>query len=290
VAGKEGRQMAVTNQSKQQGGMSMGLGESFRHNEPGTTADRTGILARYKHLRAVGRTLNHKLVRRLSKEVLHEGGRKLGFLKRNTLVFGSEDETAILMDYCIYNVRRQGRNAIEQYLLDSPPAPESDEMICLRAMQRAVYSLFVVESVIRGYGVEVRDIHSNRTIVVVDMGFGSTAQPGVVFASRLLLHEGFSMTGGAALPLGVLPEDQQHSMTRKLAEAAAPDDSGYFDPAPLIRACLSRGCSSHIRYQEPSGRLFAQQRVSDGIRSVGRNDPCPCGSGKKFKNCCIKRT
>lgn len=20
---------------------------------------------------------------------------------------------------------------------------------------------------------------------------------------------------------------------------------------------------------------------------VGRNDPCPCGSGKKFKNCCI---
>ena len=24
-------------------------------------------------------------------------------------------------------------------------------------------------------------------------------------------------------------------------------------------------------------------------RKVGRNDPCPCGSGKKFKNCCINR-
>ncbi len=22
----------------------------------------------------------------------------------------------------------------------------------------------------------------------------------------------------------------------------------------------------------------------------GRNDPCPCGSGKKFKNCCISKT
>ena len=21
-------------------------------------------------------------------------------------------------------------------------------------------------------------------------------------------------------------------------------------------------------------------------RKVGRNDPCPCGSGKKYKNCC----
>jgi hypothetical protein len=22
---------------------------------------------------------------------------------------------------------------------------------------------------------------------------------------------------------------------------------------------------------------------------VGRNDPCPCGSGEKYKNCCIKK-
>jgi uncharacterized protein YecA (UPF0149 family) len=24
-------------------------------------------------------------------------------------------------------------------------------------------------------------------------------------------------------------------------------------------------------------------------RTVGRNDPCPCGSGKKFKNCCERK-
>jgi hypothetical protein len=24
-------------------------------------------------------------------------------------------------------------------------------------------------------------------------------------------------------------------------------------------------------------------------RKVGRNDPCPCGSGKKFKKCCLKK-
>jgi preprotein translocase subunit SecA len=23
---------------------------------------------------------------------------------------------------------------------------------------------------------------------------------------------------------------------------------------------------------------------------VGRNDPCPCGSGKKYKNCCMRQT
>jgi hypothetical protein len=24
-----------------------------------------------------------------------------------------------------------------------------------------------------------------------------------------------------------------------------------------------------------------------GERKMGRNDPCPCGSGKKFKTCCL---
>ena len=27
---------------------------------------------------------------------------------------------------------------------------------------------------------------------------------------------------------------------------------------------------------------------SDG-KQVGRNDPCPCGSGKKYKKCCGKK-
>jgi uncharacterized protein YecA (UPF0149 family) len=25
------------------------------------------------------------------------------------------------------------------------------------------------------------------------------------------------------------------------------------------------------------------------IKKVGRNDPCPCGSGKKFKKCCMNK-
>ncbi|HSP32890.1 MAG TPA: SEC-C metal-binding domain-containing protein [Thermoanaerobaculia bacterium] len=25
------------------------------------------------------------------------------------------------------------------------------------------------------------------------------------------------------------------------------------------------------------------------VSTVGRNDPCPCGSGKKFKLCCIEK-
>ncbi|HEY2538476.1 MAG TPA: SEC-C metal-binding domain-containing protein [Stellaceae bacterium] len=33
----------------------------------------------------------------------------------------------------------------------------------------------------------------------------------------------------------------------------------------------------------------ASEPYRNPLRAVGRNDPCPCGSGKKFKNCCIDR-
>jgi len=29
------------------------------------------------------------------------------------------------------------------------------------------------------------------------------------------------------------------------------------------------------------------QRIENPFKCVGRNDPCPCGSGKKFKKCCL---
>jgi uncharacterized protein len=31
-------------------------------------------------------------------------------------------------------------------------------------------------------------------------------------------------------------------------------------------------------------------RLENPFKGVGRNDPCPCGSGKKFKKCCLSRS
>jgi len=38
---------------------------------------------------------------------------------------------------------------------------------------------------------------------------------------------------------------------------------------------------------QTEGRLSRQNRINtDNSTKIGRNDPCPCGSGKKFKKCC----
>lgn len=49
---------------------------------------------------------------------------------------------------------------------------------------------------------------------------------------------------------------------------------------------------AHFRRGEDGEWLFAEGRAPDPVTvqrrgpRVGRNDPCPCGSGRKYKKCC----
>ncbi|MEF9946501.1 MAG: SEC-C metal-binding domain-containing protein [Lachnospiraceae bacterium] len=48
---------------------------------------------------------------------------------------------------------------------------------------------------------------------------------------------------------------------------------------------------NEIFTEEKRKELYKEQKNSGTIRKekkVGRNDPCPCGSGKKYKHCCGK--
>jgi preprotein translocase subunit SecA len=41
-----------------------------------------------------------------------------------------------------------------------------------------------------------------------------------------------------------------------------------------------------VRLQASGGQGAAVKRQASAKGKVGRNDPCPCGSGKKYKKCC----
>lgn len=71
-------------------------------------------------------------------------------------------------------------------------------------------------------------------------------------------------------------------------------DIGEFDdhPDPDNTDEVRRESAQFIPKVLPALRALAQIRASDDIdtirraRKVGRNEPCPCGSGKKYKRCC----
>jgi yecA family protein len=63
--------------------------------------------------------------------------------------------------------------------------------------------------------------------------------------------------------------------------------------APDPRQILRREMAATVRAANDSFKEYRQaapptRTVTKAIR-VGRNEPCPCGSGKKFKRCCVDR-
>ncbi|MNE27466.1 preprotein translocase subunit SecA [compost metagenome] len=65
------------------------------------------------------------------------------------------------------------------------------------------------------------------------------------------------------------------------------------EAAPVKRTDLSNLKVSHPEYQDNGGQLPADLAADVAVKQqpvrvdpkIGRNDPCPCGSGKKYKNC-----
>lgn len=45
------------------------------------------------------------------------------------------------------------------------------------------------------------------------------------------------------------------------------------------------------RYEQALQKVFGEggELLSIKQAKIGRNDPCPCGSGRKFKKCCESR-
>ena len=41
-----------------------------------------------------------------------------------------------------------------------------------------------------------------------------------------------------------------------------------------------------VRPFSPAGAAWAQAELPHLVTEPGRNDPCPCGSGRKYKRCC----
>jgi hypothetical protein len=197
--------------------------------------------------------LHTALFRSLPKDVLDEGGTALGLLEGNRLVLGDEAEMAIFMDYCIYSVRRDGRNAVERFLADSPPVPGSEEAALLPAMCAARYSLFAVERVRPGRGIELRDLLRRDPVSLVDLGLSRTASEGLVLASRVIAPPGLAMTTGASLPVDVATLEGVAERLEWRFGAKTVAGFGRLSPeeeadlaAIIIRACLAAGASSQV--------------------------------------------
>ena len=79
------------------------------------------------------------------------------------------------------------------------------------------------------------------------------------------------------------------ALTGEAKESALADGEPWMDESEERRMMkeVSEGLADHLLDVR---RYWFEKSIPGTVRrespKVGRNDPCPCGSGKKFKNCC----
>jgi hypothetical protein len=52
---------------------------------------------------------------------------------------------------------------------------------------------------------------------------------------------------------------------------------------------LAKAVELADRFGDPQGLLSPVKRSQKSAPKIGRNDPCPCGSGQKYKRCCLNK-
>jgi hypothetical protein len=254
---------------------------------------------RYQQLRQFGRRLNSVLTKTIPREAMQEMGRALGIMQKNTLILDTMDVSSVLMDSCLFDWIKGGKNLVEKYVEAHPPTPGTDEHLLLRAYCRAKYRLLLPRAISPGAVTYWLDAISGESIALMDIHLSRTMAHGLggLLATRTAPLGGYWITTGAPLPVGDrktgemlletirrgnLFEDTTSAGEHKLATA-------------IIRACLDSGAAEHVRYEggDEEEKEFVKARSITEVKSrrchIDRNDPCPCGSGKRYRRCCMPK-
>jgi hypothetical protein len=255
-------------------------------------------IQQYQQLRQFGRRLNSVLTKTIPREAIQEMGKALGIMRKDKLILDTMDVSSVLMDSCLFDWIKGGKNLVEKYVEAHPPTPGTDEHLLLQAYCRAKYRLLVPKAIRRAAVTYLLDALSGESIALMDFHLSQTMARGFqgLLATRTAPLRGYWITTGAPLPVGDrktgemllktvrqgnLLEDRTSAGEHKLATA-------------IIRACLDSGAAEHIRYEggEEEEKEFDKARsiteVKNPRRRIDRNDPCPCGSGRRYGRCCMR--
>ncbi len=91
--------------------------------------------------------------------------------------------------------------------------------------------------------------------------------------------------GGCLLPMMMLAHE--HDPDPEMRPPTMDNDKRQ-----ELLAVMIAGLTRTYRYFKPRRRVDLQASANAPLRrqapKIGRNDPCPCGSGRKYKHCCGK--
>ena len=147
--------------------------------------------------------------------------------------------------------------------------------------------------VVADLGIKFEDIERNVLLRMVDINWISQIEDMQIMKDEIISRgfgqqdpvlaykkEGFEMFDN-------MVEKIKENTCKILLNARIEKEPEVEQPKPFTINFVGKQLTPEERAaKEAKGKLQVQKTVVNEGPKVGRNDPCPCGSGKKYKNCC----
>ncbi len=172
------------------------------------------IIEKYKEYRKIGRELNQKIMNAcLDRNALIKSARLLGIARGETLIFESEDETNVLMDFALHDYKGNRQNAIEICLEKIGWENEIEKEI-LDAFISSYTSLFKIISISEaGNSLILNDLLNKKdNIKIIDLALSKTAAPGLLLFIRLIPFKDFNVSAGISF---AFPADSEKYLLKR---------------------------------------------------------------------------
>src|SRR4051794_31730018 len=140
------------------------------------------------------------------------------------------------------------------------------------------FAASLLDASVRGHVPEIL-AHFGESVRAIDLEFPDELSPGTL---AKVLSE--------SMPRLALPEAARVHVPEVLARfLESLRDSGRLAEGDDWAAQVRIIGKSYLERLKPGGGVRGVPiRKAAGASPIGRNDPCPCGSGKKYKKCCLK--
>ena len=156
----------------------------------------------YKIIRNAGKDLANKILdfkKGNRKETIY-AGKLLGFWDGKAMVFDSEDESDVLMDFLIYERNKRGEKLIDKFY-DSETELDDIEEEILEGMVSYHSSLFEIININRESCIlTLIDLFdkNHKEFKLIDLGLSQSCKIGLVFYYRLLPVRDVNITSGVS--------------------------------------------------------------------------------------------
>ncbi len=171
----------------------------------GAKSERT--IAYHRYLKALERVLR-PMGSQVDESLLDESATVLGLLVDGQLDLRGQHELGAVYEFALYEIRRDGETVIERYARTHPPDLSSREGRLLRALAEARISVFLIDGVEEGVGIQVHDMLGGPPTFVAEEAYGNPLFLGERFAGRLATVDDVTLSIGGFMPLDVMAMEE----------------------------------------------------------------------------------